>query len=103
MNDRVVIIVGTVVTLVFFVVGVLHYLHVDWKIKVRGILWLAAGLTAQMIMSILLGHTFNAAIHSAGVAFLLWTWWNKGGGDGLKRRLKKWTESLRRSFVPQTA
>lgn len=103
MNDLAVIVTGSVVTVAFFGVGVAHTLHVDQKIRLRGVLWFTAALFTQMIMSILLHHMFNAAFHAAGIAFLLWGWWNKGGGDGLKRRMKSWTSSLRRTFVPQAA
>ncbi len=83
--------------------GIHLQLHVDQKIKMQGVLWMAAGVFSQVVQNILMGLPTLAALHAVGIAFLLWIWWNKGGGDGLKRRLKKWTESLRSTFAPQTA
>ncbi|MFJ8727702.1 hypothetical protein [Streptomyces sp. NPDC093269] len=36
------------------------------------------------------GRSFAVCVHAALAAFSAWMWWHDGGGDGTKRRLKKW-------------
>ncbi len=85
------------------VIGCAHLLHVDNRIKARGHLYMAAAFVVCMLGSVLLHSPLIASLDAAGVAWSLWLWWNNGGGDGMKRRFKAWTESLGRRTAPQGA
>jgi hypothetical protein len=41
------------------------------------------------------GNTVAASISGAGAGYLAWQWRNGGGGDGTRRRLRKWGRRFR--------
>lgn len=41
------------------------------------------------------GARVGACCASAVCAYAAWRWWNSGGGDGTKRRLKSWARRFR--------
>lgn len=43
-----------------------------------------------LVVSIHLEWTTNSPIAAASTALHAWLWWNGGGGDGTRRRLKSW-------------
>jgi hypothetical protein len=52
-----------------------------------------------------IGNKISSAVTAATLALSLWHWWNSGGGDGTKRRLRDWKrrfEGVRRT-APVTA
>jgi ABC-type dipeptide/oligopeptide/nickel transport system permease component len=42
------------------------------------------------ISSALNGMPFFVCFHAAVAAWSAWIWWNGGGGDGTRRRLRSW-------------
>ncbi|MGW1961757.1 hypothetical protein ACWCPD_15945 [Streptomyces sp. NPDC001935] len=50
----------------------------------------AAELGLYAISDIRRGDYLMALWNSAGCAYLAWHWWNGGGGDDTKRRLREW-------------
>lgn len=75
--------------------------HVDEKVRVRALLWVAIGAGVMMVASVLDGSSFGGAVNAAVAAFTLWQWWNSGGGGGMKKLLKKAAGYL--GFGPQAA
>ncbi|MGC5239035.1 hypothetical protein ACPXCH_04555 [Streptomyces albogriseolus] len=62
------------------------------------LLTLSNGLS--LCSMLLLGNSVIAALNSATLALTLWLWWNSGGGDGTRRRLRSWRrrfEGVRRT------
>lgn len=41
------------------------------------------------------GNTMAASISGAAAGYLAWQWWNRGGDDKTKRRLRKWARRFR--------
>lgn len=81
--------------------AVLLIMHVDKKVQVRGLLWVAIAAGVMMVASVLDGSSFGGAVNAATAAFALWQWWDRGGGDGMKKLLKKAAGYL--GFGPQAA
>ena len=94
MNDTVVTVVGVGLTALTSVVGAWFASHTDRKIRTRGYLWLAFGCLAQVIMDLLLDDRTLAYVNTALAALHLYSWWNSGGGDGLRKMWKKAKASL---------
>ncbi|QKW31477.1 hypothetical protein HUT11_35530 (plasmid) [Streptomyces seoulensis] len=57
--------------------------------------YLAISMVVLFLRHVLVGHTIAAGIHTAGVTWAAWKWWNSGGGDGARRRLRKWARQFR--------
>ena len=57
--------------------------------------WSAIGFVFLMIGAVL-AHSFLAYMDAAILAFHIYRWWNNGGGDGMKTRIK----NLASKFVP---
>lgn len=75
--------------LVLIVRGFLLTRHVDRKLKARGVLTMACGYGMQMAGFIIADYPVWASAEAAFMALCLHDWWNSGGGDGLKRKLRK--------------
>jgi hypothetical protein len=56
----------------------------------------ALGWTMYGTASYMIGAWLNVLIAAGLGAGCLWLWWNDGGGDDTKRRLKRWA----RKFTP---
>jgi hypothetical protein len=41
------------------------------------------------------GNTVAACISAIAAAYTAWRWWNGGGGDGTRRRLRAWVRRFR--------
>jgi hypothetical protein len=52
----------------------------------QGIFAVATGLNG--VEAVMSGATVRASLMAACCAFGAWQWWNGGGGDGTKRRLR---------------
>lgn len=63
--------------------------HRDDKLKSLGYAFAALGFAGQTVLAVVDHNSFGAVWNSAFLAWCLYGWWNGGGGDGLKRRLKK--------------
>lgn len=62
--------------------------------------WLCAADVCFLTGAITMGSDLIAGIAAGSLALMLWFWWNSGGGDGTKRRLKRWArrfEGVRRT------
>lgn len=81
--------------------AVLLVLHVDKKIQNQGLVWIAAASGVMAVAGVLDNNSVAAGINAATSAFALWQWWNNGGGDGMKKLLKKAAGYL--GFGPQAA
>lgn len=105
MSDLVIVAVGMSASMPLLWVAVWFALHVDRKLKQRACLFAAAGAAVQTVMCMLLDNLPMACLDAAGVAWFLYLWWNTGGGDGLKRRLKSLSGYLGfgRSAAPEAA
>lgn len=55
----------------------------------------ATGFAVNLIASVMDRSVCGAPVSAAGLALSLWFWWNGGGGDGTKRRLKKWVATFK--------
>lgn len=51
---------------------------------------LAAGFLALGVDHGLDGASVRAGLDAGAVAWFGWQWWTGGGGDGLRRRLRRW-------------
>ncbi|MGA5670026.1 hypothetical protein ACPCTG_31665 [Streptomyces pseudogriseolus] len=67
--------------------------------------WITVLMTGSGIGSAIAGWTTNVYISAAGAALMGWEWWNSGGGDGTRRRLKSWASRFQgvRRTAPQGA
>lgn len=52
--------------------------------------WIALGGVFYCISDFLPPDTVRALLDGAFTTYNAWKWWNSGGGDGTKRRLKRW-------------
>ncbi|MDI6521698.1 hypothetical protein QMA61_36600 [Streptomyces coelicoflavus] len=59
----------------------------------------------QFTLGFLTGNTVMASISAGGAACFAWMWWNGGGGDGTKRRARKWARRFQgvRRTAPEGA
>jgi hypothetical protein len=92
---------GLAVSAPLYVVGACLWMRVDTKIRQRGRLLMAAGAGVQVLVCTLTNDDVLASLNTATLAWHLYEWWNNGGGDGTKRRLKKVAGYL--GFGPQAA
>ena len=96
-------IIMAALSVVVIMAGFFLTLHADRKLSVQGHLVMAAGYGMQVVGNLLYSETrMFVAIPAALMAWSLYQWWNNGGGDGLKRRLKSWAQSFG-GASPQTA
>jgi hypothetical protein len=100
-SDTVITVVGLTIGIPLGVWGAWHQVYVDQKLKARGYLFMAAGSGVMTIMCVLTHNTIVAAVNGATTAFNLWSWWNSGGGDGMRRLMKRLTSSIGDRSVPQ--
>lgn len=100
MDDNVVtVLVGFVITMALQVPAFVYGRYADRKIRLRGLPFLAASSASMGVTLWLVGVWPMAYVFWAGAAWILWLWWNSGGGDGFKRALKKAVGYL--GFGPQ--
>jgi hypothetical protein len=85
------------------VVGGVLTCRTDRRLQARGWLLMAASFTLLLVAEVMEGDTLWASIAAGGLAVSLSNWWNSGGGDGMRRRLKSWARSLAPKTRPQTA
>jgi hypothetical protein len=71
--------------------------------QVSGIV--ALGCIPSIVAFVLDGATVVASVFAALGAINAWGWWNGGGGDGTRRRLRKWARRFQgvRRTAPQGA
>lgn len=103
MSEGVIIAVGMSIGIPLAVYGLWLTTHTDRRLQQRGRLCSAAANLVLAVANALIGNTVAAAVGAAIGAWLLWQWWNGGGGDGLKRRLKKWAGAFGPRLAPQSA
>lgn len=101
MNEKVVAAVGISFFLPVVVCGVLLSLHTDARLRLRGHLVMATGYAGYTVVCVLLSLRPLACLMAGLAAWFLYSWWNGGGGDGLKRRMKSLTTYL--GFGPAPA
>lgn len=56
--------------------------------------WFAAGSATLWLVAVLRDRPVAASILAGLTALQLWLWWNSGGGDGTRRRLRKWARQF---------
>lgn len=80
----------------FALLGVATRMHQyeDTKLSMRGYLYSASAFVCFGMASALYRNVFAMSWNAGFLAWCLWQWWNGGGGDGLKRRLKKLSSSF---------
>jgi hypothetical protein len=49
----------------------------------------------NLIACVIADQTGAAGFLAGALALSLWSWWNAGGGDGTKRRLRSWGRKFR--------
>ena len=67
--------------------------------------WMALLTTGGGVGSAIAGWTSNVYLHAGFTAWMAWAWWNSGGGDDTKRRLKSWArrfQAVRRTAPSHT-
>ncbi|MDI9836230.1 hypothetical protein [Streptomyces sp. KAU_LT] len=71
----------------------------------HGYAWVVAGLLLHLVGAVAEGLRFLAAADAAVLALSLWSWWNNGGGDGTRRRLRQWARRFQgvRRTAPASA
>ncbi len=52
--------------------------------------WCAIANGINLVACVVLDFPATALINAAAFALAAWMWWNGGGGDGTKRRLRRW-------------
>jgi hypothetical protein len=92
-------IAGLLISAAFGALFVKHALHVDRKVRVHGLLYGAGATATQAVATFLAGVLPVSAMNAAITVWLLWVWWNNGGGDGFKRLVKRAAGYL--GFGPQ--
>jgi len=67
--------------------------------------WMAVSSAASGVLSAVNGWTGNVYLCTGIAAWMAWLWWNGGGGDGPRRRLKRWARRFQgvRRTAPQGA
>lgn len=75
--------------------------HADRKLQAHAFLWAACGTGVVTVAAIVSGNWGMALLYGPATAWSLWEWWNRGGGDGMKKLLKKAAGYL--GFGPQAA
>lgn len=103
MSDLVVLCAGCAVTLPFMLTGLWHAMHVDRKIKARGFLIMSAGYGVMAMTYALIDYREGACVLAGMGALFLYSWWNNGGGDGMRRSFKSWTARFSAKVAPQGA
>lgn len=103
MNELLILAMSISVSALLMGVGTFYVSHVDRRLKARGMLLFAAGSGVQVVMCLLRHQPETAAVNAGTMAISLWFWWNNGGGDGMKRRLKSWSQSVGWNVSPQGA
>lgn len=88
MDSTAIIVAGSLTSTVFLISGLRYGMCVDRRLKARGLLLVSVGEGAQVVMNILLDNMVGASIMAAVTAIGLWVWWNNGGGDGMRKKLK---------------
>ncbi|MGV2914664.1 hypothetical protein [Streptomyces alfalfae] len=65
----------------------------------------AAGCLIVVVADAIGGPTPLTSVWAAGAAYHGWQWWNSGGGDDTKRRMKRWGRRFQgvRRTAPQGA
>ncbi|WP_328439333.1 hypothetical protein OHA71_23635 [Streptomyces sp. NBC_00444] len=63
----------------------------SWSATCAGI---SLGNAVQLLANVLVGSTTRAGALAGVVAVGLWLWWNRGGGDDTKRRIRKWARKF---------
>lgn len=99
--ELVIVVGGLAITTTCYARGLWLLAYVDSKLKQRGRLLLICGSGAQTVACVVTGSSVAAAVNAAVGAWFLYDWWNNGGGDGMKRRMKKMAGYL--GFGPQAA
>lgn len=54
--------------------------------------WLALATVALCLAAVVAHDQLRAGFHAGVTAIVLWLWWNSGGGDGTRRRLRQWAD-----------
>lgn len=57
--------------------------------------WFAVCNALFMASHALAGDRLAACLNACLGAYAAWLWWQSGGGDGTKRRLKSWARKFR--------
>jgi hypothetical protein len=67
--------------------------------------WMALWNTGAGVMSALNGWTATLYLNAGFAAWHAWVWWQSGGGDGTRRRLKSWARQFQgvRRTAPEAA
>lgn len=52
--------------------------------------WMVVMNTGSGVLCLINHWNTVLYLNAAATAWHAWLWWNSGGGDGTKRRLKKW-------------
>lgn len=65
-------------------------------IAVRNAFLGLAAASALFMIACMLWYPPIALVHAVCIAVALWVWWNQGGGDDTKKRLRK----LKKKFTP---
>jgi lysylphosphatidylglycerol synthetase-like protein (DUF2156 family) len=91
----------TTAGLALFVAGFVLAFASDSKLRVHSDLAMAAGNLMLLVAGVVAGNRISPYVAAAMAAYHFWKWWTGGGGDGMKRRLKKWAKSF--GFGPRTA
>ena len=67
--------------------------------------WMAVAYLPVSVLSAVNGWRSILYLCAGATALFVWLWWHSGGGDGTKRRLKRWAvrfQGVRRT-APQGA
>ena len=67
--------------------------------------WMATTYALSGVLCAVARWTTVLYLDAGGVALFVWLWWNSGGGDDTKRRLKRWARRFQgvRRTAPQGA
>jgi hypothetical protein len=67
--------------------------------------WIAVTYVIPTVLCIVAGWTTVLYLDAGCLALFVWLWWNSGGGDGPRRRWKRWVRRFQgvRRTAPQGA
>lgn len=89
MNETVIKWAASSAALPFLIAAMYYVRYTDRRLQARAYLMGVAFNGILGLGCVLRGEHLGAALNAALTAWHLYNWWNNGGGDGLRRLLKK--------------
>lgn len=69
-------------------------LHSAFRRHAMALAWTSVGTALHLVGVVIRDDLFHAVLDAGALAWCLWLWWNDGGGDGTRRRLRHWVRTF---------